>query len=100
MSKVIANYDQGIDNQGTVQQPVADRCRATPVLDDLQIGDVQRNGSSRDTVGSPTVRMQQAGQDGGGSYYSKRHVGGYGAGSSQGRVLRQKRKIAQWKFGY
>lgn len=86
--EVTAN-GKNADNQGAAQQSEPDGSGAAQVLDELQTEDVQGDGRSRDTVGSPAERGQETVRDGGGSDYSERTGGGPGEGDRQSGDLRR-----------
>ena len=83
----VTNNGQNADNQGAVLQYEPDGSGTAQLLDEVEAGDVQGDGGSRDAVGSSTERGQTAGRDGD-RPDSQRSGGGSGEGSSQSGNLR------------
>ena len=83
----VTSNGENADKQGTVQQPESDGRGAAPVLDELQAGDVSRDGASRDAVADTGERGPEAGRDGDRSD-TQRSGGGSGEGSGQSGDLR------------
>ena len=83
----VTNNGQNADNQGAVLQSEPDGSGTARLLDEVEAGDVQGDGGSRDTVGSSAERGQSTVRDGS-RPDTQRSGGGSGEGSSQSGDLR------------
>ena len=89
----VTNNGQNADNQGAVPQYEPDGSGTARLLDEVEAGDVQGDGGSRDTVGSAAERGQTAGRDGDLSD-TQRPGSGSGGGSSQSGDLRGSDRVS------
>ena len=83
----VTNNGQNADNPGAVLQSEPDGSGTARLLDEVEAGDVQGDGGSRDTVGSAAERGQSTVRDGD-RPDTQRSGGGSGEGSSQSGDLR------------
>lgn len=90
----VTNHGQNADNQGAVRQPEPDGSGVARLLDEVEAGDVQGDGSSGNPVADTGERGQPPVRDGGGSD-AQRPGRGSGEGSSQSGDLRGADRVTE-----
>ena len=94
INEEVTENGENADNQATVQQPEPDGSGAARLLDEVETGDVQADGSSGNVVADTGERGPQAGRDGD-RPDTQRSGSGSGEGSSQSGNLRGPDRVTE-----